>query len=227
MPPTPQQPPACAECQTTTQYAQGGAPQQSASRMTRSGDGRMRIDTGSTSVITDPRTQQAMVLDHARRTASFMPMSPTPPQAGPPQVGGAAPPTGGPAMPAVGVQSLGRSVINGQQVDGTRFVVQPPPQAPGAPQAPDMPQVPGTPQAPSAPQAAGTPQAPGSPKAPTVVDVWTSILLGIPVLTQVSGPFGQQTSYCQAAPSGEPHPGLFQVPPGYTPVMPLPPSAPR
>jgi len=177
----------------------------------------MRIDTGQTSVITDPRTQQAMVLDHVHKTASIMPMSPVPPLPGAPQAGVAAPSMPGPAMPAVGVQDLGKSLINGHPVDGKRYIVQPPP-APALPQAPGMPQAPGAPQAPGMPQAPGLPQAPQPPQAPTIADVWTSSALGLPVLTQVSGPFGQQTSYCNAAPSGEPHPALFQIPPGYKQV---------
>jgi hypothetical protein len=80
------------------------------------------------------------------------------------------------------------------------------------------------PQAPSAPQA---PQMPQKPPMPTVADVWTSTALGMPVLTKVSGPFGEQTTYCKAAPSAEPHPALFQIPPGYKPIVPPPPAPPK
>jgi hypothetical protein len=219
MPPSPPQPPACAECQTSTQYAQGGAPQQSASRMTRSSDGKMRIDTGTTSVITDPHTQQAMVLDHVQKTATILPMRPTPPQLAVPKPGAPTPPFQPPSTPSVGVQDLGKSVIDGHPVDGKRYIVQPP-QAPQAPQMAPPPAAPGAPQAPQAPQM------PQKPPMPTVADVWTSTSLGMPVLTRVSGPFGEQTSYCKPAASGEPHPALFQIPPGYKPVMP-PPAPPK
>jgi hypothetical protein len=49
----------------------------------------------------------------------------------------------------------------------------------------------------------------------------------MPVLTKVSGPFGEQTTYCKAAPSAEPHPALFQIPPGYKPIVPPPPAPPK
>jgi hypothetical protein len=212
--PSPPQPPACADCQTTTQYAQGGAPQLSASRMIRSSDGKMRIDTGATSVITDPSTQQAMVLDHVKKTASIMPMQPAPPQLAMPQPGAAAPSMPAPTMPSVGVQDLGKGLIDGHAVDGKRYIVQPP----SPPQPPQAPQVPGMPQPPQIPQ---------KPQAPTVADVWTSTSLGLPVLTKVSGPFGEQTCYCKPAASGEPHPALFQIPPGYKPIVPPPPAPPK
>jgi len=79
------------------------------------------------------------------------------------------------------------------------------PQAPGAPQAPQMPQLP--------------------PK-PTIADVWTSSKLNMPVLTNVSGPFGQQSTYCKPAQTAEPNPALFQIPPGYKPIVPQPPAPP-
>lgn len=162
--------------------------------MLRSSDGKMRIDTGSTSVITDPRAQQAIVLDHIAKTARVMPLAPSLPQPGMPAIGGAAPAFKPPAMPAMHVQDLGKNVIGGQAVDGKRYIV---PAPPATPQAPQM------------------PQAPPVPQAPTTVEVWTSSKLGLPVLTQVTGPFGQQTCSCKTAPVAEPHPSLFQVPPGY------------
>jgi hypothetical protein len=168
--------------------------------MIRSSDGKMRIDTGTTSLITDPKTQQAMVLDHVKKTASFMPITPSPPQMPQAPQAGAAPSLKPPTMPSVGVQDLGKSLIEGHEVDGKRYIVQPP----------QMPQVP------------DAPQVPQKPQAPTIADVWTSSKLGMPVLTTVSGPFGQQTSYCRAAQSGEPHPALFQMPAGYKPIMPAP-----
>jgi hypothetical protein len=167
--------------------------------MTRSGDGKMRIDTGTTSVITDPRTQQAIVLDHVRKTAAIMPMTPSPPQLAMPAPGAPAPPLQPPGMPQVGVQDLGKSVIDGHPVDGKRYIVQPP----------------------------QPPQPPQKPPTPTVADVWTSTALGLPLLTKVSGPFGEQTCYCRAAQTGEPHPALFQIPPGYTPAAPPAPPAPK
>jgi len=185
--------------------------------MIRSSDGKMRIDTGATSVITDPRAQQAMVLDHAQKTATIVPMQPSPPQFAMPQPGAAAPSLQPPGMPSVGVQDLGKGLIDGHPVDGKRYIVQPP-SPPSPPQPPQAPQAPGMP---------SPPQLPQKPPVPTVADVWTSTSLGLPVLTKVSGPFGEQTTYCKTAPSGEPHPALFQIPPGYKPVVPPPPTAPK
>jgi hypothetical protein len=194
--------------------------------MTRASDGKMRIDTGTTSVITDPHAQQAIVLDHVKKTATLLPMQPTPPQLAVPKPRVPALPFQPPTAPSVGVQDLGKGLIDGHPVDGKRYIVQPPPppQPPQAPQMPQPPLAPGMPQAPSAPQA---PQMPQKPPMPTVADVWTSTALGMPVLTKVSGPFGEQTTYCKAAPSAEPHPALFQIPPGYKPIVPPPPAPPK
>ena len=169
----------------------------------------MRIDTGAMSLITDPKTQQAMVLDHAQKTASILPMQPAVPQMPQaPQLGAAAPAFKPPAMPAVGVQDLGKGLIEGHEVDGKRYIVQPP-------------------SPPLMPQAPGAPQLPQKPPIPTVADVWASSKLGLPVLTTVTGPFGQQSCYCRAAQSAEPHPALFQIPAGYKLAMPAPPAVPK
>jgi hypothetical protein len=179
--------------------------------MLRASDGKMRIDTGATSIITNPKTQQAIVLDHVSKEARILPMQPAAPPMGTPQSGAAAPSFKPPAMPAMQMQSLGKSTIEGQEVDGKRYVVQPPaPKLPQASPAPGMP----------------SPKPPAPPM-PTTVDVWTSSKLGLPVLTQVTGPFGQQTCYCKVAPATEPHPSTFQIPPGYKPVMPAAPQAPK
>jgi hypothetical protein len=169
--------------------------------MVRSGDGKTRIDSGNTSVITDPSARQVTVLDHLTKEARIMPMQSAPPppplqQPGAPPTGAAAPPF---QPPTIHVQDLGKSVIDGHEVDGKRYIIQPP--APPPLQAP----------APLKPQA---------PQMPTTADMWTSTKLGMPVMTQVTGPFGKQTSYNKIAETGEPHPALFQIPPGYKPVMP-------
>jgi hypothetical protein len=210
-------PPACANCQTTTQYAQGGAPQQSTSQMFRSSDGKMRVDTGATSVITDPKAQQAILLDHVTKEARIMPLQPGMPQVPAPALSMAAPGFKPPTPPPMQVQDLGKTLLGGQEVDGKRYIVQPPtaPPLPGAPQVPAAPQAPGMPQLPPKPNVAPM---------PTTIDVWTSTKLAMPVLTQVTGPFGQQTCACSAAQTAEPHPAMFQIPPGYKPVMPSPPA---
>src|SRR5580704_17571745 len=115
-------PPACANCQTTTQYAQGGTPQQSNSQMFRASDGKMRVDTGTTSVITDPRAQQAILLDHVSKEARIIPLQPTAPQLAMPQLGGATPAFKQPAIPAMQVLDLGKSMLGGHEVDGKRYI---------------------------------------------------------------------------------------------------------
>jgi hypothetical protein len=102
------------------------------------------------------------------------------------------------------VEDLGKGVIEGHEVDGKRYVIQPPamPAAPQLPQTPQKPQVPGM---------------------PTTVETWTSTKLGLPVLTKVTGPFGEQICSCKTAATGEPHPGQFQIPAGYKTVMQPPP----
>jgi hypothetical protein len=175
--------------------------------MVRSGDGKTRIDSGNTSVITDPRAQQVMVLDHLTKEARILPMqpAPAPQQPGMPASGVAPPPFQPPPMH---VQDLGKSVIDGHEVDGKRYIIQPPP----PPQPPQAPQVAGAPPPP--------PPKPPAPQMPTTADMWTSTKFGMPVMTQVTGPFGKQTSYHTIAETSEPHPAMFQIPPGYKPVMP-------
>ena len=191
--------PASADCQTTTQWAQGTKPLQSASRMTRSSDGKVRVDTGNTSLIHNPKEMQAILLDHVTKEARIVPMQAAPPQFGMPALGAPATPSlPSPAAAPMKVHDLGKSFIEGHEVDGKRYIIQPP----------------------ALPQTPAKPGLPAPPAAPTTVDVWTSSKLGLPVMTQVTGPFGQQTCLCKAAPAAEPHPGLFQIPPGYTPVMP-------
>ncbi len=207
----PSLPPACAECQTVTQAAKGGAPQQSASQVFRASDGKMRIDAGNISVITDPKALQSIVLDHLTKEARILPMQPAlpgaPPLGAPPSFA----PKGAPALPttpAMAVQELGKQVIGGLEAEGKRYTIPPPiPKLPSG----QMPQVPGMPQQPAPPK-------PG--QMPTIAEVWTSTKLGLPVLTKMTGAFGQLTTACKAAPIAEPHPSLFQIPAGYKPVLP-------
>lgn len=179
--------------------------------MFRSSDGKVRVDTGNTSLISNPKEQQAILLDHAAKEARIVPMQAAPPQLGAPPMGAPTPSSVPAAPPPMKVQDLGKSMIEGHEVDGKRYIIQPPASPAAAP-----PSLPGL----------QKPPLPGAPPAPTTVDVWTSSKLGLPVMTQVTGPFGQQTSVCKPAATAEPHPGLFQIPPGYKPVMP-PRPAPR
>ncbi|HEY2018321.1 MAG TPA: hypothetical protein VGH38_32675, partial [Bryobacteraceae bacterium] len=143
--------------------APGSLPQQSPSQMTRSADGKMRIDFGNTSMITDPASQKTIVLDHLKKEAMTLPM-PQAPQLTPPAL-----PSG--AMPSAGVppqvQDLGKAFIEGHEVDGKKYIFQPPalPKPPAPPQMPAMPQLPGMPAAPAAPQM------PQPPPMPTTAEV--------------------------------------------------------
>lgn len=193
----------------------GSLPQPSASQMFQSSAGQVRIDTPETSVITNPLTLQMIVLVHATMEAHVLPL----PAAAIP---GIAPPAFGlPAIPAAtlpqlqptSVINLGASIIAGIAVTGKQFTFAPPaaPAVPGMPQAPQVPAIPGMPQA---------------PLPPTVVEAWTSVATLLPVLITVTGSFGTQICSCNTAPSVEPSPSMFQIPPGYRPAgSPVPPGS--
>jgi hypothetical protein len=201
-------------------------------KLFRAGDGKTRVDYGNTSVITNPATQQTILLDHLKQEAHVIPTpKPAVPQMAMPQFGmpPVAAPGAAPQMPAVNVQDLGKGFIEGHEVEGKRYLIQPPapPQPPPMPKPvaaaqaqamarmPKPPQQPGMPQIPGMPQMPQPPQPPQAPPPPTAAEIWTSTQLKLPVLTKISGPSGQQNCYCKAAASGEPHPSLFQIPQGY------------
>jgi hypothetical protein len=181
-PPLPSLPPATAQYLHTSQPTQpGAAQQQTSSSLFRSADGKTRVDSGSTSVITDPTAGQSILLDHAAKTAHVMPTpppAPTVPGQPPPMPGmpGFTPP-GAPPVPAVNVKDLGKSVISGHEVEGKQFTYSPPalpglpappaaPAAPGMPAAPGKPAVPGMPALPAVPGMPAAPGVPGMPAAP-------------------------------------------------------------
>jgi hypothetical protein len=235
IPPPPPTPPSCSECASKTQSAAGGPPTQSASRMWRSGDGKTRIDTPTTSVISDPISQHTIVLDHLKKEASIIPMTPPGSPVSPP----GAPPGAAAAVqpPPVHVEALGKSMIEGHEVEGKRYTLPPvaPPSKPAIPAMPGgkMPSVKmpglkmpglkmpaanvsGAPQAPKPPAAPTPPAMPKLPPKPSVTEVWTSVKLKTPVLTKVSTVAGEQTTYCKPTATAEHHPSVFQIPPGYT-----------
>ncbi|MBI4876488.1 MAG: hypothetical protein HY822_17775 [Acidobacteria bacterium] len=190
-------PPVIGECVTTFQPAQpGAAPQESISRMYRSAEGKIRCDAGNSTVILDLATQQTTMLDHVTKAVSVVPMQKLP--AGQYDPSGLA---GAVAPPAAisKVQNLGRSIIDGHEVEGKLYTLQPP----AVPQPPSMPQA---------------PQLPPSPV--TTAEVWTSTRLHLPVLRKMTGDFGQQTTRCRYIEAREPDPALFQVPAGYAPPPP-------
>jgi hypothetical protein len=217
-------------------------PVQSAFRLTRAADGNTRLDSGNTSVISNPAAGQTIVLNHIEKTATIQP-----------QLSAASSPPGMPPMPQLGVpgfspppsaqvQDLGKAVLKGVEVEGKRYLIQPPPmpnipatpkppafQAPGMPKMPGMPPVPGMPQVPGMPKvpgAQGSPSAPNAPAAPTLAEVWTSTSTRLPMLTKMNGGFGQITQVCQGVIPGEPHPAAFQIPPDYKVFQLSPPKPP-
>ncbi len=155
-----------------------------------------------------------------------------------------APPLPAPPPP-MNVQDLGKRMIEGHEVMGKKYTFQPPPlpevtpphipempqapqvQAPalaGAPQLPKLPGLPAIPQVPkppdvpaipTAPAMPAAPQAPPPPLPPSVMEVWTSTSLLIPMLSRMKGGFGQRISQCKNPIRGEPDPAVFQIPPGY------------
>ncbi len=175
----------------------------------------MRIDTLSTSIITSPALQKAILLDHLKKEAVVLPLPP--PQAAPSSSGSPQSPAGAVAAPPMQVQDLGKSTIEGHEVEGKRFVLTPP-ALPQIPQLPQMPKAPKPPQPgaqpPTSPQAPEPPQPPKPPQ-PSVTEVWTSVKLKMPVLTKVTTAAGEQTTYCKPTSTEEPHPSLFEIPPGY------------
>lgn len=218
-PTPPPAPPFCSDCGTKTQPSGGGAPTQSASRMWRSSDGKFRLDTPSTSVINDPKSQQTILLDHLKKEATIIPM----PAA---SSGGSAPaspqvPAAQGQAPPVKVEDLGKSMIEGHEVEGKRFTLPPftPPAKPDIPlpKLPAVPQaaMPGAPKASSAPGAPSPPQAPKMPPIPSVTEVWSSVKLKVPVLTKVTTAAGEQTTYCKPVSTDDPHSSVFQIPQGY------------
>jgi len=187
--------------------------------MWRSSDGKFRLDTPASSVINDPKSQQTIVLDHLKKEATILPMptassgnsTPTAPQV--PAAQGQA--------PSVKVEDLGKAMIEGHEVEGKRFTLPPftPPPKPSIAQLkmPGVPQaaMPGAPKAPSASGPPSSPQAPKMPSIPSVTEVWSSVKLKVPVLTKVTTAAGEQTTYCKPVSVDDPHPSVFQIPPGY------------
>lgn len=111
------------------------------------------------------------------------------------------------------VEDLGKSMIEGHEVEGKRYTLPhvPPPLKPPLPEM----KVPGTPSIPKIPQAPKPAQPPKLPPVPNVTELWTSVKLKVPVLTKVTTAAGEQTTYCKPTSAEEPHPSVFQIPAGY------------
>jgi hypothetical protein len=176
----------------------GAPPQQMPYKMSRASDGKMRIDYGGTSVITDPATGKMIVLDHAAKEVRTLPLPKPPDMPKPPELpklpGAPAAPQATPLpLPGMTVKELGKKLVEGHEVEGHEYTL-PPLKPPGMPQPPKKPE-----------------------PAAVVSEVWLSASLHVPVLTRMSGPFGKQTCHCKNLTAGEPHPSLFEIPKDYKP----------
>jgi hypothetical protein len=198
-------PSACADCTTTLQLALAGSlPAAIAYKMLRSITGQVRIDYGPTSVIMNPALQIIQLLDHIKMEVRTLPMVPalTPPGLKPPAIPGM-PGLQIPATPAMTVVELGIKIVAGIEVIGKQYTLPPltPPKAP----------IPGM---------------PAPPQIPLVAEAWISTKLMFPVLSRITGSFGQQMCHCKNAVPTEPPPTAFQVPANYKQIGPPPPPAP-
>jgi hypothetical protein len=125
--PPPPLPPALADCITTFESPAGTVSPPSPSTLLRSLDGKMRVDLGATSVITNPVDAVVILLDHVKMEARLLPMSPgIPPVPGMPNLPGASP-QAEPALPG-NVEQLGQQLIQGIPSVGMRYTL---PQLPG------------------------------------------------------------------------------------------------
>jgi len=101
--------------------------QPSPSTLLRSLEGKMRIDLGATSVITNPVDAVVILLDHVKMEARLLPMSPgIPAVPGMPNLPGA-PLQGEAALPG-SIEQLGQQLIQGIMAKGMRYTL---PQLPG------------------------------------------------------------------------------------------------
>jgi len=215
-------PPSCSDCTSKMQPVGGGTPTQSQSRMWRASDGKLRFDTPHTSIISVPAEQKTIVLDHLKKEATVFPTPPPPP--GEPLPGMPKPSPGAPPpVKPIKVEDLGKSMIEGHEVEGKRYTLPPPPSPPkpempkvSAPKPPEMPKVPGAPKPPDPPKFKPPKlTAPKLPSVPSVTEIWTSTKLKTPVLTKTSTAAGEQTTYCKPTSTDEPHPSVFQIPKDY------------
>ena len=77
---SPSVPPATAEYTSSVQPPSPGFPPvQTAHRFTRASDGKTRVDSGNTSVISNPAAGQTILLDHVKKTATVQQILPPPP----------------------------------------------------------------------------------------------------------------------------------------------------
>jgi hypothetical protein len=159
-----------AEFESTLQLAEGAAsPQKTMSRVFMASNGMMRVDTGNTSIITDPVKHQTITLDHLKKEARIHEPAPPPlPKLEAPHMDLPKPQVDvvPPAKP-ISVKDLGKRWLQGYEVHGKEYVFPPVkmPEAPSAPGGAAMPGAPAAPKLPNAPKAPELPKLPGLDKA--------------------------------------------------------------
>jgi hypothetical protein len=187
----------------------GLQPQQYPWKMARSAEGLTHIGIGQQSLISDPRNQRTILLDHANKLARIIPQMPAPPSMpGMPSLPGQPSIPGVPPIAsAADVKNLGKQMILGHEAEGKLYSVP----VPAPPKLPGMPSLPTSPL-----QAASNLPRPNLPQ-PNVsaVEVWTSTQLHVPLLTKINGPAGQTIATCTKATPCNPPPSFFQIPPDY------------
>lgn len=182
--------------------------------MFRDGEGRFRNDFGNMSTIIDPKTRETILLDHIAKEARKIPSPKIPAM---PQM--PVPPGGLPGAPAMGspmqVIDLGKKIIEGHEAEGKQFLFSQLPKLPNAPAIPGAPALPGAPAMPAMPQPI------------QMMETWTTTHTQIPVLTKITGGFGEQICKCGNIITGEPKAELFKIPPDYKLVDPKAPPMPQ
>lgn len=185
----------------------------------------MRVDYGATSVITNPASGVTLLIDHAKQEFRSIATPPgmQPPPLTPPGMAGMPGMAAAAASPQMTMKDLGVKMVQGIEVHGHQITLPPltPPKPPAPPQVPGMPNKPGLPAVPQPAQV------------PMIAETWVSTKLQMPVLTRITGSFGQQMCHCKNTVAGEPPASAFQIPPGYkqvglpaAPAPPAPPAAP-
>ena len=214
LPPPPKPlPAACANCiATLTLAAAGSVPAQIAYKLARSISGAIRIDYAVTSVIINPALGTALLLDHVKKEVLQILLPAVAAAAIPAVAIPGMPPPPAAAVAALAAIDLGIKIVQGIEVQGKRYTL--PPIAP-----PPPPPLPGMPAVVAA--------------LPMIAEVWVSTKLLMPVLSRITGSFGQQMCHCTNTVPGEPPPTAFQVPADYKqigvpppPAVPPPPGAP-
>ena len=104
--------------------ATGAIVQQIATRQFRSLDGKIRFDFGTSSLISDPLSEVRILLDHVLMEARILSAGANLPAVpGTPAVPGIPLPAI-PSTPNVNIVELGKSVIDGLEAEGLRYVFQ-------------------------------------------------------------------------------------------------------